>query len=131
MAKILLVDDSNLSRSMLRSMLEPLGHDIIEVSDGTAAIERYSIDRPDLVLLDLVMTGLHGLEVLAKIKELDANARVVIATADIQSSTETLAKAGGACNLITKPFQVGQVRDAVREALDTGMPPDRGGPAPC
>lgn len=131
MAKILIVDDSNLSRSMLRGILEPAGHDIVEASDGMAALDRYSLDQPDLVLLDLVMAGLSGLEVLAKLKELDADARVVVATADIQTSTEVLARAAGACNLVTKPFQAEQVLDAVREALDTRKPPNNGGPTQC
>jgi two-component system chemotaxis response regulator CheY len=131
MAKILIVDDSSLSRMMLRGMLEQAGHDVVEASNGLTALERYSLERPDLVLLDMVMAGLHGLEVLAKLKELDANAQVVVATADIQTSTRELARAAGACNLVTKPFQVEQVLNAVRDAIDAPRPLNTGGPTRC
>jgi DNA-binding response OmpR family regulator len=119
MAKILIVDDSNMSRKMLRRILELDGHDVFEASDGMTALECYSIERPDLVMLDLMMTGLTGFEVLAMLKELDAGVRVVIATADIQTSTRELTTAAGACGLVTKPFQAEQVLDAVRELLGT------------
>ncbi|HEY9660412.1 MAG TPA: response regulator, partial [Allocoleopsis sp.] len=71
MAKILIVDDSNLSRRTLRSILEPQGHTIVEAKDGIAAIEQYFLEKPDLVLLDLVMPEIGGLEVLQKLREMD------------------------------------------------------------
>jgi two-component system, chemotaxis family, chemotaxis protein CheY len=131
MAKILIVDDSGLSRRILRGILELDGHDIVEASDGATAIQRYSLEQPDLVTLDLMMTGLNGFEVLATLKELDANARVVIATADIQTSTQALTKASGACGLVTKPFQAEQVLDTVREALGMPEPVNQEGPTAC
>jgi two-component system, chemotaxis family, chemotaxis protein CheY len=131
MAKILIVDDSGLSRKILRGILESDGHEIIEASDGKTAIQRYSLEQPDLVTLDLMMTGLNGFEVLATLKELDANARVVIATADIQTSTQALTKASGACGLVTKPFQAEQVLDAVHEVLGMPEPVSKEGPTAC
>lgn len=131
MAKILIVDDSGLSRRILRGILELDGHDVVEASDGMTALERYSLDRPDLVMLDLMMTGLDGFEVLAALKELDADARVVIATADIQTSTEELTRASGASGLVTKPFQAEQVLDAVREVLDMPRQLSKEGPTQC
>jgi two-component system, chemotaxis family, chemotaxis protein CheY len=117
MAKILVVDDSGLSRRMLRGMLEKAGHEVIESSDGVAALERYTRDRPDLVMLDLVMAGLNGFEVLDKLHELDPDARVVVATADIQTSSREITKAAGARGLVTKPFEAEQVVNTVDEAL--------------
>jgi two-component system, chemotaxis family, chemotaxis protein CheY len=117
MAKILLVDDSNLSRRILRRILEPEGYDIVEASDGMGAIERYFIDQPDLVLLDMTMSGMHGLDVLSKLREIDARARVIVASADIQSSTRTLVAAGGGAGFISKPFVEQQVREAVQAVL--------------
>jgi two-component system, chemotaxis family, chemotaxis protein CheY len=131
MVKILIVDDSSLSRRMLRCILELDGHDIIEASDGMEAIQRYALDQPDLVLLDLVMAGIDGWEVLAKLLELDADARVVVATADIQTSTRDMTVASGACGLVTKPFQAEQVLNAVCGALNVPKPLHQGGPTPC
>ena len=116
--KILIVDDSALSRKTLTRILEAEGHVVLEANDGIAAIEHYFIERPDLVLLDLVMTGMYGLDVLAKLRELDPTVRVVIASADIQSSTREMADEAGAVGFVNKPFTQAEVAAAVRSALE-------------
>jgi len=63
MARILVVDDSGVSRWTLRKILEPAGHQITEAEDGIAALEHFYVDKPDLVLLDLTMTGMYGIDV--------------------------------------------------------------------
>jgi two-component system chemotaxis response regulator CheY len=118
---ILIVDDSGFARRTLRQMLEAVGNSIEEASNGNDALERYFLKKPDLVLLDMVMEGMNGMEVLARIKELDPNARVVIATADVQSSTRTEAQAAGAIGFINKPFEREQVLNAVSNVLAGGM----------
>lgn len=118
MAKILIVDDSALSRKMLGTILTGAGHQVIEESDGMAGIERYFLDRPDLVTLDLTMKGLHGLEVLKKLLALDADARILIASADIQKSSRDLALDSGARGFVNKPFEPQAVLDAVEHALE-------------
>ena len=117
MATILVVDDSGMSRRALRKILESAGHQVIEAEDGISALERYFIEKPDLVLLDLTMTGMYGLDVLSKLREMDANARVIVASADIQSSTRGMVEEGGAQAFINKPFAVDQVLNAVNTAL--------------
>ncbi len=121
MAKILVVDDSSLSRRILRRILEPAGHEVIEASDGLSALETYSLVRPDLVLLDLTMTGMHGLDVLRRLREIDSRAAVVVASADIQRSTQVLASDAGATAFLTKPFSATQVLEAVDAVLVGGM----------
>ena len=93
--KLLLVDDSGLARRSMRAMLEPAGFEVIEAEDGMAALERYSVDKPDLVILDLVMKGMYGLDVLAKLRELDPSARVVVVSADVQQSSQDMVHAAG------------------------------------
>ncbi len=66
------------------------------------------------------MRGMHGLDVLQKLLELDPQARVVIATADIQRSTRRMAEAAGACGFVTKPFVEKQVLSEVDAALREG-----------
>lgn len=117
MATILVVDDSGMSRRALRKILESAGHQVIEAEDGISALERYYIEKPDLVLLDLTMTGMYGLDVLSKLREMDADARVIVASADIQSSTRGMVEEGGAQAFINKPFAVDQVLNAVDTAL--------------
>ena len=58
----------------MRSILESEGYDVVEAEDGLAALERYFLEKPDLVLLDLVMRGMTGLDVLKKLQEMDAQA---------------------------------------------------------
>lgn len=118
MAKVLVVDDSNLSRRISRRILQDAGHAVVEAEDGVVALERYFIEKPDLVLLDITMKGLNGIEVLTKLREMDAHARVVIATADIQASTRALTQAGGARGFVTKPLAADALLHAVQAALE-------------
>ena len=119
-SKILIVDDSSLSRRTLRRILESAGYEVIEAAEGMAALETYFLEKPDLVLLDLVMKGMYGLDVLAKLREMDANAPVVVASADIQSSTREMVNEAGALGFINKPFVSEQVIAAVASALAGG-----------
>jgi two-component system, chemotaxis family, chemotaxis protein CheY len=117
MAKILVVDDSGMSRKTLRKILEPKGHQIIEAEEGIAALELYFLDKPDLVFLDLTMTGMYGMDVLSRLREMDPQARVIIASADIQSSTREMVDEGGASAFINKPFTNEKVLSIVSEVL--------------
>ena len=117
MAKILVVDDSALSRKISRRILEGAGHAVEDAADGLSALERYALARPDLVLLDVTMNEMDGLEVLRQLRAMDPAARVVMATADAQTSTRTLAEAGGAIGFVLKPLVPGPLLRAVDEAL--------------
>lgn len=119
--KILIVDDSGFARRTLRQMLESAGHTIEEAANGNDALERYFLKRPDLVLLDIVMEGMSGLEVLPRIKEMDPDARVLVASADVQTSTRDEAQAAGAIGFINKPFVREQVLESVSQVLAGGM----------
>ena len=81
MAKILIVDDSGLSRRSLRKILEPAGHHVIEAEDGISALESYFIDKPDLVLLDLNMPERDGWEAWHIMGTLHPFVRVIVITA--------------------------------------------------
>jgi two-component system chemotaxis response regulator CheY len=114
--KVLVVDDSALARRTLRQVLEPAGYQVVEAADGLAALERYFLEKPDVVLLDLVMHGLYGLEVLTKLRELDADARVLVVSADVQDSSHDLAREAGARAFVNKPFEAGEILSAVEAA---------------
>ena len=118
--KILIVDDSALSRRTLRRILETAGYEVAEANDGMTALELYFLEKPRLVLLDLVMKGMYGLDVLVKLREMDPTAQVVVASADIQSSTRKMVDEAGALAFINKPFISEQVIAAVKAALAEG-----------
>jgi two-component system chemotaxis response regulator CheY len=117
-AKILLVDDSGMARRTVRQMLETEGYLVVEAEDGMSALERYFLEKPDLVLLDLVMKGMMGLDVLAKLREMDPNVRAIVVSADIQDSSRELAVAGGARNFLTKPVERTVLLSAVSGVLE-------------
>ena len=116
-AKVLIVDDSALTRRSLRQILESVGCVVTEAEDGLAALERYFLEKPEVVMLDLVMRGMYGLDVLQKLRELDPQARIVVVSADIQSSSQELARSAGAKAFINKPFD----RAEILAALDTAL----------
>ena len=118
--KILIVDDSALSRRTLRRILESASYEVVEADDGMAALELYFLEKPSVVLLDLVMKGMYGLEVLVKLREMDQGARVVVASADIQSSTRKLVDEAGALGFVHKPFVAEEVIYAVETAIGEG-----------
>ena len=119
-AKVLIVDDSSLARRTMRQLLEELGHSVEEASDGPQALERYFIHRHDLVMLDMVMQGMYGLEVLAKLRELNPEVRVIVATADIQKSTLDQVRAAGASAFVNKPINRQEVSRLVATVLAGG-----------
>ena len=120
MPRILLVDDSSMARRSTRRLLEGAGYEVTDVEDGLAALERYYLQKPDAVLLDVTMRHMDGIEVLKRLRELDPDARVVIVTADVQTSTRQMAQENGACAFVMKPFAVEPLLEAVQLALQRG-----------
>lgn len=112
--KILVVDDSSLARRITRKILEELGHEVEEAPGGAQALEQYALNQHDLVVLDMLMTGMYGLEVLQKLKELNPSLPVIVASADIQRSTRDQVKEAGAAGMVNKPVN----RDELAEILE-------------
>jgi two-component system, chemotaxis family, chemotaxis protein CheY len=86
--KILIADDSPIARKILKSCLpKDADYELHEVGDGLAAVQKYQEIRPDLTFMDLTMPVMDGLNAIAKIKEYDQKALIVVFTADIQKRT--------------------------------------------
>ena len=118
--RILVVDDSGLARRGTRRVLEGAGYSVSEAEDGMVALERYFVEKPDLVVLDLVMKGMYGLEVLSKLRELDPLARVIVLSADIQTSSRQMVSDAGAAAFLNKPVTPEDLLNAVNAALEGG-----------
>ena len=116
-ARILIVDDSALARRSSRRVLEAAGYPVIEAEDGMSALEQYFVHKPSLVILDLVMKGMYGLDVLARLREMDPQARVIVVSADVQHSSRELVESGGGVGFLTKPVSSEALISAVRSAL--------------
>jgi two-component system, chemotaxis family, chemotaxis protein CheY len=119
-AKILVVDDSGLARRLIRKILEELGHEVEDVPDGAQALERYLLNHHDAVILDLLMHGMYGVDVLQKLKELNPELPVIIATADIQRTTRDEVKESGAAAMINKPVTKEQLAEVLDVVLKGG-----------
>jgi len=116
--KVLVVDDSGLARRRVRGILEGAGYEVLEAEDGMSALERYFVAKPDLVLLDLVMKGMYGLDVLMKLREMDPEARVIVVSADVQTSSHEMVEQAGAAGFLMKPIDTDQVLALVKSTLE-------------
>ena len=105
MVKILIVDDSGYTRGMIAAALRSSGYnEIFEASTGQEAIQKFEAEKPDLVLLDLVLMEMGGLEVLAEIRKRSKDAKVIILSAIGQDSYVSKANALNVTDYMTKPF---------------------------
>jgi two-component system, chemotaxis family, chemotaxis protein CheY len=120
-ARILVVDDSGLARRRARSILEGAGYEVVEAEDGMSALERYFVARPDIVVLDLVMKGMYGLDVLTKLREMDQSVKVIVVSADVQTSSQQMVSDAGASGFIVKPLEADQILPLIRDALGRGQ----------
>jgi two-component system chemotaxis response regulator CheY len=117
MIKILVIDDSSLSRRLMRKILEEASYEVIEAGDGFAALEIFSLENPQLVMLDLTMPGINGFEVLKQLKSINPNVKVVVASADVQSLTKDLAFREGADGFINKPFIAEEILELIQNLI--------------
>lgn len=119
MAKILLVDDAAFMRMMVKDTLTKAGYtDLYEAADGVQAVETYSEINPDLVIMDITMPNMDGLEALKAIKGKDPNATVVMCSAMGQESMVIEAIKSGAKDFIVKPFKPDRILKTVSSIVD-------------
>ena len=106
MAKILLVDDAAFMRKVIKDTLSKAGYtDLDEAVDGADAVEKYNSLKPDLVLMDITMPNMDGLEALKAIRAADGGANVVMCSAMGQETMVIDAIRSGAKDFIVKPFK--------------------------
>ena len=118
MAKIMLVDDAAFMRMMIKKALSSSGYnDFIEAQDGAEAVKKYSEEKPDMVIMDITMPNMDGLQALKKIREGDPNAKVVMCTAMGQESMVVDAIKSGARDFVVKPFDAQRIVKTVNDIL--------------
>ena len=118
MAKILIVDDAAFMRMMLRDILTKNGYEVVgEAANGAEAVEKYSQLKPNLVMMDITMPEMNGIDALKKIKENDGDANVIMCSAMGQQAMVIESIQAGAKDFIVKPFQVERVLEAVQKAI--------------
>ena len=117
MARILIVDDAEFLRVRISKMLIGNGHQVIEANNGLVAVSTYKTERPDVVLMDITMPEMDGLQALKEIRSFDPKAKVVMLTALGQESVVLEAIKSGARDFVVKPFEPDRVLNAIRKAL--------------
>ena len=106
MAKILVADDAMFMRNRTSKLLTANGYEVVQASNGEEAVKRYFEEKPDVVLMDITMPVLDGIEALKQMKAGDPDARVVMVTAMGQKSMVLEAIKAGAKDFVIKPFDL-------------------------
>jgi len=118
MPRILVVDDDEQLLLLVRQILQKEGYEVLSTADGPHGIEIYIRDRPDLVLLDIGLPSMDGIEVLKNIRAQDEKAKVIVFTAYAAEWTSTEAYASGASDFIEKPVKPSLLLERIRKLLE-------------
>ena len=119
--KILIVDDNQTITTMLSQMLDLLGSYEIDIANnGYQAMDKMLSFNPKLVISDLSMPGMSGQDTLIKIKEINPNTKVIIASAHDDDKTKDFCLRNGASGYLTKPYTVSDVSDEIKSVLASG-----------
>lgn len=108
--KILLVDDEPAEREEIKAILHELGHEIVEAADGLQAIELFNSINPDIVLLDIVIPQIDGLDVLREIRRKDKLCGVIMISALSSEQLAVKSILAGADDYVRKPFKLRNMR---------------------
>ena len=115
--KILLADDLSFMRMVQKEILRERGYRVVgEAADGVEAVEKFELLRPDVVVLDITMPRMNGLEAMKRIFEIDPEARIVICSALGQQKLILEAIRAGVCDFIVKPFKPQRILSAIEKA---------------
>lgn len=119
-ARLLIVDDDLFVRKVLNDLLAVDGYLITEASNGAEGVARAAAERPDLVLLDLFMPKMSGLDALARLREVAPASRVLVVSSLDSDALVQQALDAGAAGFVVKPFHALEIREAVKKALSQG-----------
>ena len=118
MAKMLIVDDASFMRNSLKYIVESGGHKVVGMAeDGQEALTLYRKSRPDVVTMDILMTGMDGFEALKEIMKEDPKAKVIMVTAVGNEDRQEEARKIGASGYIRKPFKQTDIIDEIKRVL--------------
>lgn len=118
MASILIVDDAAFMRMMIKDILSKNGFSVVgEAENGLRAVEKYKELNPDLVIMDIAMPEMDGIQAVKQIKTLDPSARIIMCSVMGQQAMVIESIQAGAKDFIVKPFQAERVIEAVKKAV--------------
>lgn len=113
------VDDNAAIVTLINDILTSRGHQVETALDGKIALQKYSLFKPNMVTLDLMMPEMSGYETLTKILEMDRNAIVIMLTANGEDDAVLECMKRGAMGFLTKPFKTNELLDSLQTAAVT------------
>ncbi|MEM8865949.1 MAG: response regulator [Planctomycetota bacterium] len=119
MAKVLVVDDSRLTRRLIVSALEKAGHDIVQAQNGEEGLKAFRAFNPDCVMSDLLMPVMDGFELTRELRSLDPFVPILISTADIQERSRERCEELRVTRMLNKPLKPQEICDAVADAISS------------
>jgi DNA-binding NtrC family response regulator len=117
-AKVLIAEDEKVTRTAITGLLRKEGMQIIEATNGQEAIELFLRESPDVVILDIVMPVLGGMETIGKLKQMDASVPVIIVTGRTDATTAVETMKLGAYDYLVKPVDPGKIIITVQRAFE-------------
>jgi two-component system chemotaxis response regulator CheY len=117
MSRILLIDDDEMTLMMLRAILTDAGYTVTATADGPRGIDLYKELRPELVLLDIGLPGMSGMQVLRELRRFDPEANVIVISGYTSQASVREAMKNGARKFLEKPVDGKKLVETVRQSL--------------
>lgn len=120
MAAILIIDDDEAIRNLVRDALAEEGHDVLTAKDGVAGLSLYARSLPDAVIVDIIMPNMGGIEIIRELREKNPELPIIAISGGGRTRNFELleiAKRLGANHVLTKPFDVDELRSSVADCL--------------
>lgn len=120
MAKILVIDDEHLARITVRKILERAGHHVVEAATGLEGLEKFRTEQFDVVITDIIMPDMEGVETIGHMKRLKPDQRIIAASGGGRTRNLdflALAEQHGASRSLAKPFSQGELLQTVEDVL--------------
>ncbi|WAM33440.1 response regulator [Caldicellulosiruptor morganii] len=116
--RILIVDDAAFMRMMLKDIITKNGYEVAgEAENGLKAVEMYKELKPDLVMMDITMPEMDGIQAVREIKKIDPQAKIIMCSAMGQQAMVIESIQAGARDFIVKPFQADRIVEAIKKVL--------------
>ena len=125
MKKVLIIDDDEMHLVLVRQILDAEECAVLSTADGPHGITLFKEHRPDLVLLDLGLPSMNGIDVLKEIRKVDRGAKVIVVTGYASTETANIAERNGAMEVMQKPIEFKSFLEKIRRALDLPEAQDR------
>ena len=118
MARVLIADDAMFMRQSIRQIVESNGHEVIgEAGDGAETVTMFKELKPEVIILDITMPGVSGMDALKQLREIDNDVKIIICSALGQQDVIVEAIISGAQDFIVKPFTPSQIIGALEKVL--------------